>query len=137
MDKAAAIEFIKGQLEGGTPKDVILSEVIEKTGKSITTAKNYLKEAEAGDEPEQAEPAKVGDPYDDYKPKASDKDSVHLLAEVVAFSATEMEGTGMNATPKRLSKPYVLKVSTEQYEQSKGNYAAIGVTIHKVLYTPK
>ena len=73
-----------------------------------------------------------------YTPKEQDKHVVHLEVEQLLFSEHEYVGEGMNITKKKISKPYVLKITPLKYEmQFKDKKEIQGLIIHRVLYIPK
>lgn len=159
MTKSESVFHAENRFREGASEEELFDELLELTGKSEITVRNYIadakellnseiaKETKKEIEKDEAESKKSSkdvkedDPLANFIIKAEEKGTVILLVEEMAFSETETEGEYPNITPKKVSKPYILKINPMQYVRMFSGEAppstALSLKVHKVLNMPK
>jgi hypothetical protein len=143
MTKKEAVEYARKRLNEGATEEELFGELFELTEKSEPTIVGYVKaakdEIEMGNALEPEKSKGFDDPFAKYVIKDNEKDSCIMIVENIVVSDTELEGEYPNERPKRLSKPYILRVNPMFYRRRflSGDYKRQGLTVHKVIWTPK
>lgn len=143
MTKKEAVEYARKRLNEGATEEELFGELFELSEKSEVTISSYIKaakeEIELGEALNPSLANSFSDPFADYVIKDNEKDSCIMIVENIVVSDTELEGEYPNERPKRLSKPYILRVNPMFYRRRflTGDYKRQGLTVHKVLWTPK